>query len=68
MHNNLQPIGSDKEDMQQKHIMKHITAQINDSGKWKASRNRTKMHEVSPNYRAQLMILAKPLVGMAEYR
>ena len=68
MHDNLQPIGRDNEDTQQKHIMRSISAQINDSGKLKATGNRTKMHQVSPNYREQLMILAKPLVGMAEYR
>ena len=68
MHDNLQPIERDNEDTQQKHIMRCISAQIHGSGKLKATRNRTKMHQVSPNYREQLMILAKPLVGMAEYR
>lgn len=48
--------------------MRHISAQINDFRKLKAARNRTKMHQVSPNYREQLMTQANPLVGMAEYR
>lgn len=58
MHDNLQTIGRDNKDMQQ-NIMRHNSAQINDSGKRKATRNRTKKHQVSPNCREQLMIPAK---------
>ncbi|KAM9637099.1 uncharacterized protein ACIBXB_015118 [Morphnus guianensis] len=53
MHDNLHPIGRDKEDTQQKHIMRGISDQINDSGKLKAIRNRTKMHQRSVQTEAQ---------------
>lgn len=68
MHDDLHPIGRDNGDKQQNHTMRLISVQINVSGKPKAPRSRTKMHQVSPNYREQLTIPAKPLVGMAEYR
>lgn len=41
--------------------MRHISAQITDFRKLKAARNRTKMHQVSPNYREQLMTQPNPL-------
>lgn len=67
-HDNPQPTGRRNEVTQQKHVVRCVSAQINYSGKLKATRNRTKIHQVNRNYKEQLMILAKPLVGMAEYR
>lgn len=68
MHGNLQPTGRNNEVPQQEHIKRCISAQINDSGKLKATRNRTKTCQVIHNNKEQLMLLAKPLVAVAEFR
>lgn len=68
MYDNLHPTRKNNEVPQQKHIKRCISAQINDSGKLKATGNSTKTCQVICNNKEQLMILAKPLVAVAEFR